>query len=329
MAKELLVSDESLNSQGLRIKTDGIDLSRFNSNPVMLFNHIRVDAESVNQILPIGNWVNLRIEGNKLFATPVFQIEGDKFAAKIARKFKAGVIRGASIGIVPVEVAEIDGEVWVTKSLLMEISVVDIPSNQNAVIFYNQNDEPIELKAVINMAVNQTIKKVETMSKFLFVPAMLGLSADASDEAVRAKMIELSKQNAEIVTLKAENKTLKDAVKSVKDAAVITLVDTAITDKKIEATQRDQYIKLATADLESVKSILDGMGAKADIKLSDIPKTKVPGTNGDGGDATKHNGKSFLDLQKTDSQALVALKVADYAKFCLMYKEQYGKDYKV
>lgn len=85
------LSDESVNSHGFRVLTAGIDLSRFNTNPVMCYNH---DTYS----LPIGRWEHLRIEGDSLLADAVFDTS-DPEAAKIARKVEEGFLKGCSISI--------------------------------------------------------------------------------------------------------------------------------------------------------------------------------------------------------------------------------------
>ena len=51
--KEFLLSDETRNSYGLIIKTDGIKLDRFLRNPVMFLNHDR-------QLGIAGRWENIR-----------------------------------------------------------------------------------------------------------------------------------------------------------------------------------------------------------------------------------------------------------------------------
>ena len=63
--KEFLLSDKSLNSHGLIIMTEGIDMTRFLENPVMYYNHDRERGV-------IGKWINLRKENSKLYGTPVF-----------------------------------------------------------------------------------------------------------------------------------------------------------------------------------------------------------------------------------------------------------------
>ena len=63
MNKTFVVSDESVNSYGYTILTAGIDLSRFEKNPIMLLQH---DSKNI-----IGKWENVRIEDNKLLADAV------------------------------------------------------------------------------------------------------------------------------------------------------------------------------------------------------------------------------------------------------------------
>ena len=50
--REFLLSDESLNSQGSIIMTDGIRLDRFLANPVMFYNHEQ--GKGV-----VGRWENV------------------------------------------------------------------------------------------------------------------------------------------------------------------------------------------------------------------------------------------------------------------------------
>lgn len=53
-----VISDESVNSYGYIVKTDGRDTTAFERNPVMLYMHERKTV--------VGRWENIRKEGNKL-----------------------------------------------------------------------------------------------------------------------------------------------------------------------------------------------------------------------------------------------------------------------
>ena len=63
--KTFILHDESLNSKGFRMLTAGANLTEFRKNPVMLLMH-----DDYN--MPIGRWENIRVEGTKILAEPVF-----------------------------------------------------------------------------------------------------------------------------------------------------------------------------------------------------------------------------------------------------------------
>ena len=317
---ELLVSDESVNSYNIRILTAGGDFSRFEKNSIMLFNHIRAISGKIDDILPIGTWIDFRVEGTQIFATPKFDLTDD-FAVKISKKFTGGVIRSASIGIRVLEMAQ-DGvdqqgrkQYIVTKWQLMEISLVDIPSNENAVAFYNDQDEPIELSAVVTQFAAAKSKN-ELPMKYQNVPGLLGLSTDASDGDVANAI------NA-MLLLKTENEGLRADLKVIRDANILSLVDQAITDKKINAESKDQYIKLLNADFDSTKAIIENLAIQ--VNLSDVPNKN--NVNENVTTELKHEGMTFGELQRKDSAKLAKLKVENFQLFKDMYKNEYSVEY--
>ena len=136
MNKTFILSDESLNSYGYKVLTSGIDLKQFKDNPIMFYNHNR-------ELGVIGRWENIRIEGSRLLADPVFD-EADEFARKIKSKVENGFIKSASIGFYTEDRFTWKyNERWVMKCRLKECSVVDIPSNENAMALYDKNDQRV------------------------------------------------------------------------------------------------------------------------------------------------------------------------------------------
>lgn len=343
MPKELLVSDESINSHNVIVVTAGIDTARFAKNPIMLFNHIRVGDYSnkengKNMILPIGTWKDLRKDGKQMYSTPVFD-EKDEFAVTVKGKHERGVMRSASIGIVPTEVVRIEFDdkpnlYKVLKSELREISICDIPSNQNAVAFYDDSEKPLELSDVIELAApgqgnnNPTILKTME-NNFSFVPVSLGLSATATQEQVVTKIGEMQQFQIKNLELSAKVTALENQIKAFQQAEVISLVDAAVKDGKITAAQKPAYLKLAEADLENTKLILGGLKATTQINLSDIPTKEIPNVGG-GGSSEKvtHKGMTFSELQRKDVEALTALKLSDQTAFNNLYKSEFGTDFK-
>lgn len=156
--KSFLVSDESVNDLGFRVLTSGIDLTRFEKNPVMLYGHIRNNEVSGEPLLPIGTWKNLRKENRELLGVPAFDMD-DPFARKIARKVDNGFLKAASIQIAALEFSEdralfVPGQTLptVVRCELIEISICDIPSNRNAVKLANRND--VMAYANISLSIN-------------------------------------------------------------------------------------------------------------------------------------------------------------------------------
>lgn len=126
-----VISDESTNSKGFIVLTSGINLESFRKNPVMFYQHER-ETSGI-----IGRWENIRTMGTQLLADAVFD-ETDPIGKRVQEQVEGGFIRCASIGIDNVEKELINGVETVVKCDLKEVSIVDIPANQNAVKLYNK-----------------------------------------------------------------------------------------------------------------------------------------------------------------------------------------------
>lgn len=136
--KSFILHDESVNSKGFRMLTSGANMTEFRKNPVMLLMH-----DDFN--MPIGRWENIRVEGSKILADPVFD-EKDPRALEVMGKVNRGFIRMASVGSWPPEEISDDpylklpGQSFptVTKWTMREASIVTIGSNHNAIAFYDR-----------------------------------------------------------------------------------------------------------------------------------------------------------------------------------------------
>lgn len=160
-----IVSDETKNSFGMVIKTDGIDIEAFIKNPVMLYMHERKSV--------VGRWENLRKEGTKLIADAVFD-DTTELGKSVKTQVEKGFLRSASIGIQIIEEQDINGVRTVTKSILNEISIVDIPSNKNALKLCN-----IGGNRYLRLQMPQ---KIKSLRKELI--SMLELDESATDEDI-------------------------------------------------------------------------------------------------------------------------------------------------
>lgn len=157
----IVLSTPDLNSYGFRVMTAGIDLSRFDKNPVMLYEHWTL----------IGKWKDVRIEGDQLTAEPDF-IPNHSDAEKAKAAWDGGYINAASIGFRILETSEdpammLPGQKYptVTKAALMEASLVPVPSNANALRLFDRDGNAINLadEDAVQLAFNKSIPN--SMSK--------------------------------------------------------------------------------------------------------------------------------------------------------------------
>lgn len=224
-----LVNDESLNSHGFRVLTSGIDTSRFEKNPIMLYMH------EIGNV--IGRWENLRKDGDKLYADAVFDTN-DPQAKLIADKVKNGFLKSTSLGL---EILEKQGDV-ATKTKLFEISIVDMGSNENALKLYNK-------KEVFKLFYNLNIQDMDLLQSLI---ALLGLKAEASNEDVLKKVEELTQ--LEISQQNLQNKSKQE------------LLTNSVRLGKITADMIPHFSKMLDSDFENTTQLLAKMPEKVDLK---------------------------------------------------------------
>lgn len=326
----IVINTEDLNSYGFWVKTDGVDLSRWKKNPVMLWNHHRTWKGSDDEVLPIGIGVNLKVEAGKIIVTPEFDME-DEFAAKIARKYEKGHIRAASIGIRVVELSEDPKHLkpgqrrpTVTKSVMMEFSLTDIPSNSEAVRLYDDGDHVINLSAdgdagipLINLS---STKEPEMEMKI--IAAHLGLSDSASLADIQNAITQLKTKAGQVDGLNAQLSELRNQVETAQKTEATALLTAAIEERRITADQRPHFEKLLQSDFSSAKSVLLSLPKVEKLSTQITPEAKEVVAEG------KYQGKTFSQWQKEDSQKLTALKASNFDLFNELFKAEFGKDYR-
>lgn len=168
-AQTFIVSDESVNSHGFIVKTDGIDLTQFLRNPIMYYMHEREKGV-------VGRWDNVRVQGTQLLMDAVFD-ESTDTGRQVKAQVEGGFLRCASIGVEIIEMEIINDVETVTACRLLEVSIVDIPANGNAVKLYDKRG-----KQIFNLA---GFNNKDTDNDFRFsVISALGLDNKATDEEI-------------------------------------------------------------------------------------------------------------------------------------------------
>lgn len=291
MALTFIFSDESVNSYGTRVLTDGIRLDNFLKNPIMLWNHTRAWSDKEDQVLPIGRWENLRVENGKLMGDAIFD-EKDAFAQKIKSKVEQKIINMCSVSLNVVTSSDdaaviVQGQrrPTIIESELREVSVVDIGSNKNAVRLYDACDGK-EINLSDNSGDNFLLPLLDSINKdkdmeFKEIKDLLGLR-DKEDSVVKAEIIRLRELDKEVVTLRGDKQKLEGELKVFRDkaeedrkAAVLKLVDDAVKARKITASEKPDYLALAEKDYDTTKKILDARQGVQEPEDTNSGKTDV------------------------------------------------------
>lgn len=344
---DVVVNDDSVNMYGFRILTSGIDLSAFEKNPVMLYDHARREYKNeIDIILPIGKWLNMRKEAGRLIMSPEFDLEDD-FAKKIAHKFEKGYLNAASLN------ANFEAITWsedpqymlpgqtsptVISCMIREVSITDIPGNMNCVrlsnsgksISLNGKADPSELKTFFSNSNKQIESTMKKTILALNATGLFTLPESATDELVEASVktiaAQLSAKDLEIIRLNGLVKTAEDKVKLTETAALkskaTSMVDAALSAKKIVAGEKEHLITLASASEEMYKATEESlklrqpyMSAGSQITDTGLPKT------------TPEALKTEF-TERSEKGTLMTLKAENLEHFKLVYQAGTGKPFK-
>lgn len=271
---KFILNDETKKNQyGFRVRNSGLQLSRFESNPVILDDH-----QSGNSAV-IGRWLNIQIEGNLLTAEAEFD-DQDPNAVIIAGKVERGFIRGASLGLNPFTMSNFvlapDDVYDLVESEILEASIVAIPNNANALVkLYATSEESI--KELLETEVNEILLMASDKSKFnlnnqmkkitltLSAVAALGLPGNTlehDENLVNEKILKLS-ADLEAEKLKVQGFEQLEADKKANLSA--KTVDADIQAGKIDATKRADYLKLHAEFPDIYKSTVTDAPAKTNL----------------------------------------------------------------
>jgi len=129
---EFIASTADQDRDGEVIDVAGWDLKNFKKNPVIMFAH---DYRT----LPIGRATKIGVRDGKLVNSVEFPPEGTyEFADIVERLVSTGFLKTESVGFMPKKWEDGDGEKaprrTYTKQELLEISIVPVPSNPNALM---------------------------------------------------------------------------------------------------------------------------------------------------------------------------------------------------
>jgi len=319
MGKRVRISNNSVNSYGFRVLTEGMDITQFQRNPVLLYMHMRGEV--------IGCVKDLKVENDELTGELVFD-EVSELSKRCKRQWEFGSLKMVSVGIDVIEESSDPSLLeagqthpTVTKSKLYEVSLVDIGSNDDAIAL-RRNGKMVTLYGGVcyedaesnnyitldqnttDVEPNNTDKQMEEL--LIEIAQALGLPEDADKEAVLAKIAELQEKAQESEDLEEENEELRLS-------QLTTLVSGAVADHRLSAAERDNFIELGKKiGADELKKVLGAMNPQQ--KLSNL-------VGGNSASATEY--KKLSDVPATELMKIREDNVTLYKK---LYKAEYGID---
>ena len=316
MKHQFIINTENVNSYGYRILTDGIDYTQYMRNPVVLFMHER-DGYSNKGSEVIGRCTRLYKEGTTLIAEVEFD-EQDEFAKKIAGKVERGYIRMASMFAEIKEVSTqpqhiLEGQVYetVTACKLVEISIVDIGGNDNA-LKLSKDGKPFQLKKIVTNTSNNMDIKVIALA--------LGMGENTKEEAVLSALhsLKTDKEKAE-----AEVVALKKTISETRTAEATTLVDKAVQLGLIPQALKESQLKQFEADFDGQKAVLSKLVADKEAENTQQGKANTVRevVLGAGAKPTGTADESFDYLQKKNPERLRALRDKEPEEYARLAKD--------
>ncbi len=268
-----ILNDENvINSYGFRVLTKGIDLSRFENNPVMLKQH-QNNVDSV-----IGKWINITKKKGRLLADSEFDME-DEEAAKIAGKVERGFIKATSMGLgfIIKKMEIIDDVPVAVESELFEASIVAVPSNKNSVRLYNESGQLLQEQDVENLLLsfqnddseieNPKIMKQQLITMAALVALSLQEDKQDSKEAISAAIVQLKSAHDKL-ELKVQEFEQKE--KDARENEITSLLSAAQKDGRITAPQVKDYKELAEVNFSVFKTTLENLPKKKELSTKDI-----------------------------------------------------------
>ncbi|WP_289733003.1 HK97 family phage prohead protease [uncultured Duncaniella sp.] len=269
MGNRVRLTNDTLNSYGYRVLTDGVDITQYERNPILLYMHNRGKA--------IGLIKDIKKENGEITGELAFD-EATELSTQCKKQWDFGSLRMVSIGFEVIETSDaaeliVPGQRYatVTKARLIEVSLVDIGANNDAIRLH-KDGQLITLSEGGDCPLSRLNHKPTNNQPQMDIKTLaltLGLPETADEAAVNAKLAELKTANDDVENIRRENEQLKLS-------QVTAAVDAAIAAKKIPAEKKQHFLDLGkSVGIETLNATLDAITPAP--KLSGTLQTEPAG----------------------------------------------------
>ena len=250
--RRMVLSDESQNGRGFSVQTSGIRLDRYRKNPVLLWMHRRGEVMGVVE--------DLRHEDGKLTGVPKFD-EVTEQSRVLKAQYEAGSVRACSMGIDIIRVEDVETlegarMPLVTDCELYEVSLVDVPENENSVQL-RHGGKMIDADGLVVLAHGgcNTVAAKETgavVTGAVVTGAVVEMAAAEPQHTAKAM------KKDEKGDFLYDNTNLKKTSMTLSEMAVLLGLDSGASEKEVRARAQElagqsAELSMVTAELKSLK----------------------------------------------------------------------------
>lgn len=263
---EVIASSEALDSHGDVLKQFW-DLSRYEKNPVVLWNHNKFGTSSWSEgtvrpedLFPIGQSVSIAVKAKKLVATiKLGTKEYSEIAEKVFLGCKEKIIRAVSVGFRPGNINAIKDKAGNTvryelgspefPNELREISFVPMGSNPDAVAKSIEADRALlramfeEQESTMARSADQESTSMLTAEEKTAHEKALNDARAASDRAEKAES-DLKAEKAASGKLETELKAARDENATLKSERITSEIEKRVG-TKLTPAEKDEHVQLA------------------------------------------------------------------------------------
>jgi hypothetical protein len=236
-------------------------------------------------------------------------------------KVEDDILRGASIGISPITFDEAKGEM--SASLLLEASLTPVPNNRKALAIYDAKGKKLNASEITQYLLSvertdPTITKKENMNEKLIKALValcvqagqtISLSASSTDDQIENAIAGVGTKLGELT---GKVLIMETQAKLSAETEIETVVNQAITDKFISASDKAAFVELGKANLSALKTTLAAL-KPANVQTLAAPATGTPAAPASGTD--ERASWSFDDYALKAPQDLERMQGADHEKF--------------
>ena len=323
--KRIRISNETLNSYGTWIRTDGVDMAQYLRNPVLLWMHYRGRI--------IGCMKDVRVENGEITGEPYFdEVLEESRTAKA--QYEKGTLRMASAGFDIIETSDDPAQLkpgqtrpTVTRSKLVEVSMVDIGGNDDSIVL-SYGGKRLTLSAgedsgALPLLEPKTkdfinLKNRTSMNEQLrTIALMLGLADSATLAEVQREINLLLGYKSANGMLRTEKESLQKEIDTLRLSGIASIVDEAVAAGKIDAVRKAHFIELGKKiGQESLKLTFEAMHAAV------RPSALLGGGNA----RTDSNSGGWKKLSEVPAEELKLIRENDRQQYRRLYKAEYGID---